>query len=217
MNNRVGAVLAVMAMACFIVAFVCLGWMKVPTENKDFLNTALIALISFVSTAFGYYLGSSQGSVRKNELLAPQAAAEVPATLPLGSAGFIRLPIMACMALLLMLLLTICGCAGLPTQPPAPDNAITPYAKAALGLKATKTTIKTTAKAVDALCSQGIMKQPECDTARSTYWQVKATYEAAKDALLLGLETGNMTEYDRQSAALTTFTDSLTKAVAAYK
>lgn len=71
MNNKnvVAATLAILAMLGFLAAFFILGWMPVPPANKDFLNQALIALIGFTGTAFGFYLGTSFSSGQKNEMI----------------------------------------------------------------------------------------------------------------------------------------------------
>ena len=73
MNKRtpkmiVGSLLAFMAMAYFGFVIWRLTDHAIPVENKDFFNIALMALISAVSTGFGFFLGSSYGSARKTEL-----------------------------------------------------------------------------------------------------------------------------------------------------
>lgn len=65
----VGAALATMALIGLLGAIAALFIIKIPSENKDFLNIALMTLVSCVSTAFGYFLGSSLSSDRKNEML----------------------------------------------------------------------------------------------------------------------------------------------------
>jgi len=69
-KNGVAAALAIMAMTGFLAVFLSLALKEVPAANKDFFNTALIALVGLVGTAFGFYLGSSFGSAAKNDLLA---------------------------------------------------------------------------------------------------------------------------------------------------
>lgn len=65
----VGATLASFALFGLLGTIVALFFVKIPSENKDFLNIALMTLVSCVSTGFGYFLGSSLSSDKKNELL----------------------------------------------------------------------------------------------------------------------------------------------------
>lgn len=67
---RMAGFLAASAMLGFLAAFAVIAVHQIPVQNKDFFNMALIALIGFVSTSFGYYLGTSQSSARKTELQA---------------------------------------------------------------------------------------------------------------------------------------------------
>lgn len=59
-KNFIAGFLAALAMIGFLAVIGFLAFKNVPTANKDFFNTALIALISFVSTAFGYFLGAAE-------------------------------------------------------------------------------------------------------------------------------------------------------------
>lgn len=73
MKQRKGfmaGILAAFAMIGFLAVLCFLAFRTVPEGNQDFFNMALVALIGFVSTAFGYYLGSSDSSARKNDILA---------------------------------------------------------------------------------------------------------------------------------------------------
>ena len=63
----IGAILATMALVGLLGVIVALFFIKIPTENKDFLNISIMTLVSCVSTAFGYFLGSSLGSAKKDE------------------------------------------------------------------------------------------------------------------------------------------------------
>jgi len=65
----VGAALATMALIGLLGVIVALFFVEVKTANKDFLNIAIMTLVSCVSTGFGYFLGSSLGSAKKDELL----------------------------------------------------------------------------------------------------------------------------------------------------
>lgn len=71
--------LAVAAMGGFLAVILCLFFCDVPQGNRDLLNTALIALIGCVSTATGYYLGSSYSSAQKNDILATRAGVQIGA------------------------------------------------------------------------------------------------------------------------------------------
>jgi hypothetical protein len=65
----VGALLATMALAGLLAAIVALFFISIPAGNKDFLNICIMTLVSCVSTAFGYFLGSSLGSSKKDEII----------------------------------------------------------------------------------------------------------------------------------------------------
>jgi len=70
-KNIIQSFLAITSVIGFLVVMGFLFTTPVPTDNKDFFNICLIALVGFVGTAFGYFLGSSQGSARKTEIIAP--------------------------------------------------------------------------------------------------------------------------------------------------
>ena len=50
-----------------VMAFLCFG--EVKAANKDFFNMALMALIGWVGIGIGYFLGSSDGSAKKNAVI----------------------------------------------------------------------------------------------------------------------------------------------------
>jgi len=68
-NNLVGAILAVLSLCGLLAVIGVLCVYEIPEVNRDFFNIALMALVGFVGTAFGYHLGSSDGSAQKNALL----------------------------------------------------------------------------------------------------------------------------------------------------
>ncbi len=184
MNNRnnIAAVLAIMAMTGFLSVIAFLGLGTVPTVNKDFFNTALIALISCVSTAFGYYLGSSLGSAQKNDIIAQAVTPDAlpttpPATPPFekgGEGGFAALrllPLLALAALLLML----CGCATGVKE--------TPQSVATKSLLAMKEAIVATATVGDRLCKGGQLDAKTCQDLSSYYILAGPAYDVAANAL----------------------------------
>ena len=62
----VGAALASVALIGLLTSIAALMFVKVPPENRDLLNVALMALIGNAGTAFGYFFGSSQSSQTKD-------------------------------------------------------------------------------------------------------------------------------------------------------
>jgi uncharacterized membrane protein len=68
-SNPVGAVLAFMIVMTFIGFLVLLMFAKVPAENIELVREMMIALIAALGAGYGYYLGSSNGSARKTELM----------------------------------------------------------------------------------------------------------------------------------------------------
>lgn len=195
-KSRIAAALALSAVIGFLAVFFFLGFFEVKTANKDFFNMGFIALINFVSTAFGYYLGSSYGSAMKNSLLAatsialPTAAEKAqldePATRTEGTAGFITLRLLPLLSLGFMgislaALVFMGGCATDQTA-----NQ-TPQAIAAKSLLSARQGVIAAATTADALCSQGIMSQADCDKAKGIYTQAQQAYTTASDAFLVYL------------------------------
>lgn len=68
-KNTVGAILAILALVALIAGAAALMFLPIPEGNRDLFNIALMAIVSCVSTAFGFFLGSSLGSSDKNALL----------------------------------------------------------------------------------------------------------------------------------------------------
>jgi hypothetical protein len=65
----VGAALAGAALVALILAVGGLMFIDIPTANRDLLNVALMALIGNVGTAFGYFLGTSESSKKKDDTI----------------------------------------------------------------------------------------------------------------------------------------------------
>lgn len=114
MRYRMAGFLAVAAMLGFLAAFAGITFRQIPTQNRDFFNMALVALIGFVGTAFGYYLGSSQGSARKTELQAMRSLDETPLKPVIDNrqAGRVRVAMLLWMSVLCFVLaFGMAGCA----------------------------------------------------------------------------------------------------------
>ncbi len=92
-KNWIGGVLAIAAMLGFLSLAVLVAVRQIPVDNKDLFNMCLIAIIGLCTTAFGYYLGSSQGSARKTEISAQAPAPTLPPTD--GQAGRVIMPVLA--------------------------------------------------------------------------------------------------------------------------
>lgn len=81
-NNRkrtMAAVLAGAATFAFLLVIVLLFFVPVPEANKDFFQTTLIALVGIIGTSFGYYLGTSDSSARKDDYQVAKVAGETEA------------------------------------------------------------------------------------------------------------------------------------------
>lgn len=167
-KGLVAAFLAGSAMTGFLGVLAWLSVGTVPEGNRDFFNMGLVALIGFVSTAFGFYLGSSEGSARKNDLLAPP-----PAPPSSGEAGFACWSLVAALLGFSLIVLQF-GCAI------SSDQRAGLATKALLGTQAAVVGI---AQAADDLCSAGTLHQGQCDQVRETYEQAALTYDLAAGLL----------------------------------
>ena len=103
-----------------------------------------------------------------------------------GTAGNVRLSLLAVMAFMGLWLIT--GCAT--TSTPAVDmvtasKADNPMALAGKSLLAVKSTIGTAATATDALCKAGKIGPDKCAQAKDAYNLAKPAYDSAVDAYLL--------------------------------
>lgn len=211
-KNTVAAILAVCAILGFLAVFIFLGTAKVPQENRDFFNMALVALIGFCSTAFGYYLGSSVGSAQKNEILAAVAtppAAEPPAN---NQGGFIRLRLFAFLLLFTLLYgaILLIGCASTSVKE-------SPQSVGAKALLTSRQGIIAAATTVDTLCTQRVLQQSQCDQARVLYGQSQLAWTAAADAFLLFVQTGDGTQYQAALPRLFSLTKDIDAIVAPYR
>lgn len=75
-SNPVGAVLAFLIILTFIAFLALLMFAEVPQENIELVREMMIALIAALGAGYGYYLGSSDGSARKTELMKGSAPPE---------------------------------------------------------------------------------------------------------------------------------------------
>lgn len=80
---------------------------------------------------------------------------------------------------LLLLAFNLGGCAG--------ETVMSTTAK---GLLSSRLTVIGLAETTDALCSKGLIKQPDCDTAKDAYTKAQTAYKTASDALLAWVATG---------------------------
>jgi len=181
-KNGIAATLALSAFFGFLAVFFFLGAFEIKTANKDLFNQGFIALINFASIAVGYYLGSSFGSARKNDLLSPVAAG---ATIIAGEAlkpyspagdekGFVRPGLLAVLAGL-ALGLAMTACATMKTDPPE--------VVAGKSLLAMKATIITAATAGDEMCRQRSIAPAVCMALANYYQKAQPAYDLAADSL----------------------------------
>lgn len=78
-KGKMAGVLAMMALLGFMGAFAFMLTNQIPAENKDLVNIALMALVGFTGTGIGFFLGSSEGSQKKDETI-KDLVAVVPET-----------------------------------------------------------------------------------------------------------------------------------------
>ncbi|MDA8428921.1 MAG: hypothetical protein M0T70_06660 [Geobacteraceae bacterium] len=190
MLQDVKKMLAMVTVGFFFAVILILFFVQIPQANLDLLKIVVMALLSGASMVLGYYFGSSDGSARKTELIgvtppAPPVAIEEPPA-PGAEAGFIRLPLLAALALTGLLFLA--GCATTGTAPAAND---TPQVIAGKSLLAVKSTIVTAAQATDGLCRVGTLKPDSCAQAKAAYELAKPAYDSAVDAYLLMVQGGD--------------------------
>lgn len=76
----VGAALATVALLGLLASIAALLFLKVPPENRDLLNVALMALIGNAGTAFGYFFGSSESSKKKDDTIQNLSAPDAPSS-----------------------------------------------------------------------------------------------------------------------------------------
>lgn len=81
MKNKTATFLAIATMIGFLIVLLIGTFVTIPASNKEFFATGFTALTGFVTIVISYYLGSSQSSAHKTELLATTPVA--PAAPPL--------------------------------------------------------------------------------------------------------------------------------------
>jgi flagellar basal body-associated protein FliL len=172
----------------FIACLLLLFYVPPPSGTRDIILIVIGTLVVLVKDVYGFYFGSSEGSARKTELMsgadlpiAPaliQGTTSIPPTSSVKEGGFARLSILVILAILVTAFIT--GCA----------TTETPQSTAAKSLLGTRQGIIAVATTADELCTQGVMKQADCDTAAKVYTQAQVAYNLASDAFLVYLDTG---------------------------
>lgn len=108
---------------------------------------------------------------------------------PTGQAGFARVVTLLILFALATIMLTAPGCATTPAATPAPNDS--PVILAGKSLLAVKSTITTSATAVNALCEAKKITVDKCAQARDAYNLSKPAYDSAVDAYLLMIQGGD--------------------------
>jgi hypothetical protein len=112
--------------------------------------------------------------------------------------------------LLLLLLLNGCATVSQPTGNPMAD--------AANGLIETKHSVIAAAKTMDVLCHQSVVLPGPCMAAKSLYEnEVQQSYKAASDALIMGIASNNMDDYNAKNQALLNSLSSLTTLIQTFQ
>jgi len=175
MNTEI--IKGILSLLVVIGVGVCL-WLlfcyPLPQGSRDIILIVIGALVATFKDIYGYYFGSSEGSTRKTEILTGGTG---------GNSGRARIAMLMLLAGLCSLMF-FSGCATTESA----------QSIAAKSLLSTRAAIITSAQAADDLCTQGIMKQADCDKALELYKQGQAAYNAASDGFLLYLETGALTD-----------------------
>ncbi len=79
-KNVVGAVLALLALAGLLLFAAALLFLKIPEDNQQLVNIALMAIVGNVGTAFGFFLGASVSGTKAAP--APPSPGTAPAPEP---------------------------------------------------------------------------------------------------------------------------------------
>lgn len=75
MNKQyVAGTLAVFSLAGLLAMMLLMMFQVIPSQNLDMVKMSMVGLFGLCTTAFGYYLGSSQGSRLKTEMAAAERA-----------------------------------------------------------------------------------------------------------------------------------------------
>lgn len=173
----VAGFLAVVALIGFLAVFAFIALKEVPIANKDYFNAALIALIGFVGTGFGYFLGSSQGSARKTEIIGAEPAAAPPP--PPADAGFVKVHLLGLLSVG-SLLFFLSGCAALQKE--------TPESIAGKSLLSARSVGIALAREADAQCTKGTLDQMQCTRVAEVYKEFQISWVTAEDLLDLSLQ-----------------------------
>ena len=198
-KSYITAALAILAMLGFLAVMAVLVMHEIPVSNREFFNTGLIALVGFVSTAFGYYLGSSFGSARKTELLGPLDAPALASSAAmqsrqLGEGGFARFSLLLVL-LTVAFLFAICTLTGCSTM-----KKESPDILAGKSLLAMKATIITAATTGDQLCKKGVIPKADCRTLADWYLKAQPAYDLAADSMTLVLLSRDKAVWQRYQA-----------------
>lgn len=97
--------------------------------------------------------------------------------------------------LALAVILALPGCATVET----------PQSLAAKSLLSTRQGVIAAATTIDSLCSQGVMRQADCNQAALIYAQAQASYAATSDAFLLFLQLSDTASLQKFQQAQLTF------------
>lgn len=180
-------------MVAFVVVTIALFFKAVPKGNADYFHICLIALVGFVGTAVGYYLGSADSSARKNDSLFPTKESQ-PA--PVDQEGFISPALMVCLSLICLAVIGLSGCSMFSGQSSDQDAS----GSAAKLLLSVRAAIIQTATAADKMCSAGTLDQGQCNQVAIVYGQSMAAYDVAADALETAIQTETADSWDAFAA-----------------
>jgi hypothetical protein len=112
----------------------------------------------------------------------------------------------------LLFLLFLNGCA---TVGQSTGNSM---ADAANGLIETKHNIIAAAKTMDVLCHQSVVQPGPCMATKSLYEnEVQKSYKAASDALILGIASNSLDDYNVKNQALLNSLSSLTTLIQTFQ
>lgn len=112
--------------------------------------------------------------------------------------GFIRLPLLLIVSLLICASLLIAGCSTTRTVSPVPAATDSPMVLAGKSLLAVKSTIVVAATSTDALCKAGKIPAETCAQAKAAYELAQPAYDAAVDSyLLMSSEGGDSGAFGR--------------------
>jgi CDP-diglyceride synthetase len=77
-KNVVGAVLALLALAGLLAITGVFLFVKIPEDNQQLVNIALMAIVGNVGTAFGFFLGASIGTPKPLTPVSPAVPGPAP-------------------------------------------------------------------------------------------------------------------------------------------